>query len=179
MKVRYTIFERRNYVQQRKTYTRKTATVHLNCPTVPCNTLCARIAAAVFRKTSFVTECDVCDEWDAVRVRWCKMQYPRVRHIHVNKLCNVASCSIYANAIVYRVPSLKRDQLTWSATPSIVRISNLYYTECLFIAGLHPPATGTYLDPYESVQQFLNLYLELELATYLWGAGVSLDYPGF
>jgi hypothetical protein len=35
-----------NYVQ-RKTYTRKAATVHLNCSTVPCNTLCARIAAAV------------------------------------------------------------------------------------------------------------------------------------
>jgi hypothetical protein len=35
-----------NYVQ-RKTYTRKAATVHLNCSTVPCNTLCEHIVAAV------------------------------------------------------------------------------------------------------------------------------------
>jgi hypothetical protein len=60
----YIFFRTSNYVQQRKTYTRKTATVHLNCSTVPCNTLCegiaaaipcntlcARIAAAVWRKT--------------------------------------------------------------------------------------------------------------------------------
>jgi hypothetical protein len=40
-------FRTSNYVQQGKTYTRKAATVHLNCSTVPCNTLCARIAAAV------------------------------------------------------------------------------------------------------------------------------------
>jgi hypothetical protein len=40
-------FRTSNYVQQRKTYTRKAAAVHLNCSTVPCNTLCARIAAAV------------------------------------------------------------------------------------------------------------------------------------
>jgi hypothetical protein len=40
-------FRMSNYVQQRKTYTRKVATVHLNCSTVLCNTLCARIAAAV------------------------------------------------------------------------------------------------------------------------------------
>jgi hypothetical protein len=40
-------FLTRNYAQQRKTYTRKAATVHLNCSTVYCNTLCARIAAAV------------------------------------------------------------------------------------------------------------------------------------
>jgi hypothetical protein len=43
-------FRMSNYVQQRKTYTRKAATVHLNCSTVPCNMLCARIAAAVWRK---------------------------------------------------------------------------------------------------------------------------------
>jgi hypothetical protein len=41
-------FRTSNCVQQRKTYTRKAATVHLNCSrTVPCNTLCERIAAAV------------------------------------------------------------------------------------------------------------------------------------
>jgi hypothetical protein len=40
-------FRTSNYVQQRKTYTRKAATVHLNCSTVSCNTLCARIAGAV------------------------------------------------------------------------------------------------------------------------------------
>jgi hypothetical protein len=40
-------FRTSNYVQQRKTYTRKAATVHLNCSTVPCKTLCERIAAAV------------------------------------------------------------------------------------------------------------------------------------
>jgi hypothetical protein len=40
-------FRTSNYVQQRKTYTRKAATVHLNCSTVPYNTLCALIAAAV------------------------------------------------------------------------------------------------------------------------------------
>jgi hypothetical protein len=40
-------FRTSNYVQQRKTYTRKAATVHLNRSTVPCNTLRARIAAAV------------------------------------------------------------------------------------------------------------------------------------
>jgi hypothetical protein len=40
-------FRTNNYVQQRKTYTRKAAAVHLNCSAVPCNTLCARIAAAV------------------------------------------------------------------------------------------------------------------------------------
>jgi hypothetical protein len=34
MKVRYTIFERVNYVQQRKTYTTKAAKVHLNCYSV-------------------------------------------------------------------------------------------------------------------------------------------------
>jgi hypothetical protein len=45
------------YVQQRKTYKKKAATVHLNCSTVPCNTLCARIAAAVWRKTRDV----ICD----------------------------------------------------------------------------------------------------------------------
>jgi hypothetical protein len=43
-------FQTSNYVQQRKTYTRKAATVHLNCSTVPCNKFCARIAAAVWRK---------------------------------------------------------------------------------------------------------------------------------
>jgi hypothetical protein len=43
-------FRTSNYVQQRKTYTRKAATVHLNCSTVPCNTLCGCIAAAVWRK---------------------------------------------------------------------------------------------------------------------------------
>jgi hypothetical protein len=60
-------FRKSNYVQQRKTYTRKGATVHLNCSIVPCNTLCARIAAAVWRKTRDV----ICDlqsarPWDAV-----------------------------------------------------------------------------------------------------------------
>jgi hypothetical protein len=40
-------FRTSNYVQLSKTYMRKAATVHLNCSTVPCNTLCARIAAAV------------------------------------------------------------------------------------------------------------------------------------
>jgi hypothetical protein len=40
-------FRTGNYVQLRKTYTRKPATVHLNCSTVHSNTLCARIAAAV------------------------------------------------------------------------------------------------------------------------------------
>jgi hypothetical protein len=40
-------FRTSNYVQQRKTYTRKAATVHLNCTAVPCNTLCERIAAAI------------------------------------------------------------------------------------------------------------------------------------
>jgi hypothetical protein len=39
-------FQTSNYVQ-RKTYTTKAATVHLNCSTVPCNTLSACIAAAV------------------------------------------------------------------------------------------------------------------------------------
>jgi hypothetical protein len=43
----YFFFHMSNYVQQRKTYTRKAATVHLNCSTVPCNTLCERIAVAV------------------------------------------------------------------------------------------------------------------------------------
>jgi hypothetical protein len=83
-------FWRSNYVQQRKTYMRKAAMVHLNCSTVHCNTLCARIAAAVWRQTRDV----ICD-----RVRWvgCSasasalvydlgMQYPRVRHIHVNMM---------------------------------------------------------------------------------------------
>jgi hypothetical protein len=50
-------FRMSNYVQQGKTYTRKAATVHLNCSTVPCNMLCARIAAAVWRKTRDV----ICD----------------------------------------------------------------------------------------------------------------------
>jgi hypothetical protein len=73
-------FRMSNYVQQRKTYTRKVAAVHLNCSTVPCNTLCARIAAAIDVKfvTSFVT----------YRVRDLGMQYPGVRHIHVNKKKN-------------------------------------------------------------------------------------------
>jgi hypothetical protein len=44
-------------VQQRKTYTRKAATVHPNCSTVSCNTFCARIAAAAWRKTRDV----ICD----------------------------------------------------------------------------------------------------------------------
>jgi hypothetical protein len=50
-------FQTSNYVQQRKTYTRKAATVHLNYSTVPCNTLCMCIAAAVWRKTRDV----ICD----------------------------------------------------------------------------------------------------------------------
>jgi hypothetical protein len=51
VRVGYIFFRTRNYVQQRKTYTRKAATVHLNCSTVSCNTLCARIAAAVLCNT--------------------------------------------------------------------------------------------------------------------------------
>jgi hypothetical protein len=77
-------FRTSNYVQQRETYTRKAATVHLNCSTVPCNTLCARIAAAVWRKT-----CDViCD----LQVRDLGMQYPAVRHIHVKKVVEHEMC---------------------------------------------------------------------------------------
>jgi hypothetical protein len=64
-------FRKSNYVQQRKTYTRKAATVHLNFSTLLCNTLCAHIAAAVWHKTRDV----ICDlqsarPWDAVP--WCK-----------------------------------------------------------------------------------------------------------
>jgi hypothetical protein len=83
-------FRTSNCVQQSKTYTRKAATVYLNCSTVPCNTLwariaaavpcntlCARIAAAVWPKTREV----ICD----LQVRDLGMQYPAVRHIHVNK----------------------------------------------------------------------------------------------
>jgi hypothetical protein len=80
-------FRTSNYVQQRKTYKRKAATVHLNCSTVPCNTLCARIAAAVPCNTLCVriaaavwhkTRDVICDlqsarPWDAVP--WCKT-YP-------------------------------------------------------------------------------------------------------
>jgi hypothetical protein len=40
-------FRKSNYGQQRKTYTTKATTVHLNCSIVLCNTLRARIAAAV------------------------------------------------------------------------------------------------------------------------------------
>jgi hypothetical protein len=47
VRVGYIFFPTSNYVQQRKTYTRKAATVHLNYSTIPCNTLCERIAAAV------------------------------------------------------------------------------------------------------------------------------------
>jgi hypothetical protein len=79
-------FRKSNYVQQRKTYMRKSATVHLNCYTVPCNTLCARKAAAVWRKTRDVIcdlqsamcamsgmQCAGIRLWDAVP--WCKT-YP-------------------------------------------------------------------------------------------------------
>jgi hypothetical protein len=47
VRVSYIFFRTSNYVQQRKTYTRKAATVYLNCSTVPCNTLCKRISAAI------------------------------------------------------------------------------------------------------------------------------------
>jgi hypothetical protein len=47
VRVGYTFFFRTSNYVQRETYTRKVATVHLNCSTVPCNTLCARIAASV------------------------------------------------------------------------------------------------------------------------------------
>jgi hypothetical protein len=62
------------YVQQRKTYMRKAATVHLKCSTVPCNMLCTQIAAAVWCKTRDVI-CDLqsAQPWDAVP--WCKT-YP-------------------------------------------------------------------------------------------------------
>jgi hypothetical protein len=71
-------FRTSNYVQQRKTYKRKAATVHLNCSTVPSNTLCARIAAAVWRKTRDV----ICDLQSAM-CAMSGMQYPGLRHIHV------------------------------------------------------------------------------------------------
>jgi hypothetical protein len=69
-------FRMSNCVQQRKTYTRKAATVHLNCSTVPCNTSCARKQRPCDVKgvTSFVT----------YRVSDLGMQYPGVRHTHVN-----------------------------------------------------------------------------------------------
>jgi hypothetical protein len=60
-------FRKSNYVQQRKTYTRKAATVHLICSTVPYNTLCARIAAAVRRKRRDV----ICDLQSAMSGMQC------------------------------------------------------------------------------------------------------------
>jgi hypothetical protein len=47
VRVGYIFFRTSNYAQQRKMYTRKAATVHLDCSTVPCNTLYERIAVAV------------------------------------------------------------------------------------------------------------------------------------
>jgi hypothetical protein len=43
----YFFFERVTMYNNAKRNTRKAATVHLNCSTVPCNTLCVRITAAV------------------------------------------------------------------------------------------------------------------------------------
>jgi hypothetical protein len=121
VRVGYIFFWTSNYVQQRKTYTRKAATVHINCSTVPCNTLCeriaavvpcntlcARIAAAVWRKT-----CDVICHCECVWVRDLGMQYPRVRHIHV-KNCICVQYTQLTKAVTSGLHSLRRSLQQWA-----------------------------------------------------------------
>jgi hypothetical protein len=95
---------RTNCYVQCKTYTTITATVHLNCSTVSCNTLCARIAAAVWRKTRDV----ICDlqsarPWDAVP--WCKTYPCQIKFI----IFFIKSCVKICNATsTFIIPSLAR-----------------------------------------------------------------------
>jgi hypothetical protein len=91
-------FRTSNYVQQRKTYRKKAATVHLNCFTVLCNTLCARIAAAVWRKTRDV----ICD-LQSVMCAMSGMQCAGVRHIHVKTSVRVKKISVRLSKTSVRV----------------------------------------------------------------------------
>jgi hypothetical protein len=129
-------FRTSNYVQQRKTYMRKAATVHLNCSTVPCNTLCARMAAAVWHKT-----CDIiCDlqsarPWDAVP--WCKT-YP-CQYIYIYKFSmpayNITFHIVYVHWIqppfyTHNNSSVLALIMTWILIKEVVQLFSIYSCWC-------------------------------------------------
>jgi hypothetical protein len=121
-------FRTSNYVQQRKTCMRKAVTVHLNCSTVPCNTLCAHIAVPVWRHL-WLKECDVCDEWDAV---------PSCRHIHAN--------TVHWPLLPPHIPHGPVEQRTVQA---FFIFNNLQFVGCLLVSLFIVPSITMDADTQE------------------------------